>query len=265
MNDLKISHLADDGISYKNEKWRLIEEIPSYAVSNIGRIMRIKSGGSTHIGKILKWCLTHKGYARVHLGLGSKRRTLTKPVHYFVTRYFIGEREPGQEVNHKDGNKLNNKVDNLEYLTNMGNHLHAVGIGLYPHIKLTAELASDIRYLYNTGRYSQNTIGKMYGMSKAEIRRIVENENWIHNANCFPESQMLDAIEKAGCLWSLHSCGTVYDSKGLKETMPYSYYIKITRRPIDIKSRNDKNIFECDTRLEAVQRAFLEIVLGVKK
>jgi len=75
------------------------------------------------------------------------------------------------------------------------------------------------------------------------------------------EPQMLDAIGKTRCLWSLHACGTIYDSEGLKETKPSGYYIKISRRPLEIRRRSDTNVFEGKTHLEAVQRAFLAVVL----
>lgn len=68
------------------------------------------------------------GYKIVCLFIDGKRYYLT--VHYLVALFFIGDRPKDYQVNHKDGNKLNNSVNNLEYVTARENTRHAYDNGL---------------------------------------------------------------------------------------------------------------------------------------
>ena len=101
-----------------------------YEVSDLGRIRRSAPGISTHVGKVLKQDRTARGYMNIKLckkgAMGNKSL-----VHSLVMRSFIGEYPDGKEVNHKDGNKENNSLSNLEYVTGAENVRHALVNGLY--------------------------------------------------------------------------------------------------------------------------------------
>jgi hypothetical protein len=111
------------------ERWR---EVPSasgaYQVSNLGRVRRSRPGPRTRVGLILSQSRDHRGYARVGLWVEGKNSFRT--VHSLVAEAFIGPRPTGLEVNHKDGDKLNNQAENLEYMTRLENEQHAARLGL---------------------------------------------------------------------------------------------------------------------------------------
>lgn len=96
----------------------------NYYISNYGRVFNKKTG------KFLKGSLDKDGYLRVNLAFdeGNKR---SLRVHRLVAIHFIPYRIKGQDdVNHKDGNPLNNNVNNLEWCTKEENNKHAIESGL---------------------------------------------------------------------------------------------------------------------------------------
>lgn len=100
------------------EEWREIDEYKGlYWVSNKGRIKNSK-------GLVRKPHLNSSGYVQVALFKEKKFRNVL--VHRFVAKAFLKNPGGQLEVNHKDGNKLNNCVDNLEWVTKRQNHLHRV-------------------------------------------------------------------------------------------------------------------------------------------
>jgi hypothetical protein len=102
------------------EEWRKIDEFPNYSVSNFGNVMNIKTN------KLLK--LNVKcGYQIVSLVNDVSKKNFR--VHRLVATLFIKNPENKPEVNHKDKNKLNNNVINLEWNTRLENCQHR-SIGL---------------------------------------------------------------------------------------------------------------------------------------
>lgn len=91
-----------------------------YLVSNTGEIKGIKTG------KIRKKNINHEGYYFVGVSLGSRDIKPCIKVHRAVAETFLENVENLPVINHKDGNKLNNNVDNLEFCTYQYNTQHAV-------------------------------------------------------------------------------------------------------------------------------------------
>lgn len=78
-------------------------------------------------GRVLKLALSDRGY--LHLCLYNPKNKNHR-INRLIAQTFIPNPENLPEVNHKDGNKLNNNVDNLEWCTSSENNLHAVRMGL---------------------------------------------------------------------------------------------------------------------------------------
>lgn len=103
------------------ETWLPVaKSIGLYSVSNIGNV-RSHIGMSG--GRILKPSLIGRGYYQVHLNI--KTHVYDRLVHRLVAEAFIGPCPKGKEVNHKNGNRRDNRVENLEYVTHRENLLHA--------------------------------------------------------------------------------------------------------------------------------------------
>lgn len=104
------------------EEWRQVEDFPRYDVSNEGRVRNNKTG------RIMKNQVKSNGYAVLTLRIDKTPHT--QAVHQLVANAFIENERNGCDVNHKDGNKLNNRVDNLEFCTRRENIRHAFSTGL---------------------------------------------------------------------------------------------------------------------------------------
>ena len=83
-------------------------------------------------GCVLKLQLNRKGYPVVRISY--KNRKSSAKIHRMVAIAFIPNQMNLPQVNHKDGNKLNNHIDNLEWTDNLSNMRHAVANGLTRHV-----------------------------------------------------------------------------------------------------------------------------------
>jgi len=183
------------------EVWKEVIDNKYYMVSSKGRVRSLISN------KIIKPYTTKKGYLRIGLyyyeqdierGLdsrGRKRRTLKRYgsdgkhknvlVHQLVLSAFVDKPEWANMVNHKDGDKQNNSLDNLEWSNDSKNMKHAYDIGLQPsrsgeksgHNKLNKEDVCKIRKRVANGE-SDLEISKDYDVTAANIYRIRKGLIW---------------------------------------------------------------------------------------
>lgn len=103
----------------KHEEWKPIPHAPLYYASNLGRIAKIIDGKSHTI----MYTRIQKGYEHVNLTI--KKVRTSRLVHRLVALAFLGEpQNPKMEINHVDGDKLNNVPENLEWTTRSQNIKH---------------------------------------------------------------------------------------------------------------------------------------------
>lgn len=117
------------------EIWKDIEGYEGlYRVSNLGRVLSVRFGPKTNsvpikpAPRIMRQSRSSSGY--LHVQLYKDGESSTKLVHILVARTFIPNPENKREVNHLDGDKSNNCVDNLEWSTRSENQRHAIKMGL---------------------------------------------------------------------------------------------------------------------------------------
>lgn len=122
---------------------------------------------------------TALGYHNVILCKNSNREYAA--VHRLVALHFLPN--PQAEVNHKDGDKLNNNVSNLEWTTRKGNSLHSTRVlgkrrGVQATAaKLTEKQVLEIKHKLDQG-YTQTALGKEYGVTNGAIYRIAHGHSW---------------------------------------------------------------------------------------
>lgn len=99
-----------------------------YEVSDAGAVRRVRAGRGTRAKELVPYS-AGAGYLQVGLRTPGSRKKFY--VHRLVASAFLGGSPPGKpEVNHKDGDKTNNSVDNLEWVSHSENHKHAYLTGL---------------------------------------------------------------------------------------------------------------------------------------
>src|SRR5690606_1955207 len=106
-------------------------------------------------------------------------------VHRLLAMMFLGEWNESLQVNHKDGNKLNNELCNLEMVTILENNKHALKSGLINNrgdrcgtSKLIYADAEFIREIYNSGFCFQKEIAAYFKVGKLAINRIINNHSF---------------------------------------------------------------------------------------
>jgi hypothetical protein len=164
------------------EEWRDIKNyVRLYQVSNFGRVK------SFYYGK--ERILTghpDRGYLRLELSKNGIK--IHRSIHQLVTEAFIPNPLNKPTVNHKDGNKLNNFVWNLEWAThkeqmehaelnNLTNYCKGENVGTS---KLKPDQVLEIRRKYATGKYSLRQLGDEYNVILNTIWKIVNRITWKH-------------------------------------------------------------------------------------
>lgn len=146
------------------EEWKQIPNLP-YEISSLGKIRNLQ-------GKVLKTYIQNSGYEQIKINYQGLH--IHKSIHRLVAEAFIPNPLNRPCVNHIDGNKLNNTVDNLEWCTNSENILHARKTGLNPYNKPT--LGLKLKPRSNSGKQSQY-LGVHWDKSRQRWRACVVLDN----------------------------------------------------------------------------------------
>lgn len=153
-----------------------------YEISNLGNVKSLLTG------KLMKLGITPFGYLRVNLRYANCRKYKSYFVHRLVASAFIPNPKNYKEVNHKDSNRQNNKVTNLEWCTREENIRHSFKFGnasnkglRNPNAKLNLEDVEAIKALAKTNRFYHKKIAKFFRISSSMVDNIVKGNNWSNN------------------------------------------------------------------------------------
>jgi hypothetical protein len=159
----------------KKEIWVDIPDYEGlYKVSNFGNVTSVKRNILLKKRLSFGYVLCKNGKSKDYLA------------HRLVLKSFFGD--SNLDVNHIDGVKNNNNLDNLEYCTKSENILHAIKIGLikkqlgenHSHNKLNNMQVSLIRKLSNKYKIKGRTLSTLFRISTGMVSLIINNKNWSH-------------------------------------------------------------------------------------
>jgi hypothetical protein len=178
----------------KDEVWKPIPGYEGhYEASSNGRLRSVKQDSPT----VLTLNTDRYGYHQIGLYHEGERHYHT--VHRLVAKTFIprdGQEE--LEVNHKDGDKKNNHIANLEWVTRSQNMKHSFEIGIRQppsnyggrgkpskgaengRAKMNAEGVRLSRAIYATRSISQRELGEMFGVCQSVMGKLLRNDKWKH-------------------------------------------------------------------------------------
>lgn len=178
----------ENRVETTGEQWRPVVGYEGlYSISNLGRLRRDTATCAHPAGHILRGFKNTLGYWKYAVCRDGKERCLL--AHRVIAEAWIGPAPtPKHEVNHKDGNKANIELSNLEWMTRKENHEHAIKVlGVKPwsnpprgdahyNVKLTADAIADIQARAGNGRYggpTQDDLARQHGVSRMTICRVL--------------------------------------------------------------------------------------------
>lgn len=172
--------MAEHSLLTTREKWKAIPNAPGYEVSSLGQVrawissrQRLLSAPHLIVSVIEKpRGKRRNGYVRVRLQIKGVRIRFS--LHRLVAEAFILNSGNRPDVNHKDGIKVNNAAENLEWATQKENYDHAIRTGLNTTLgarvrRLTPEQVRIVR----ASKATQKEIAKYFGVSDGTISNVL--------------------------------------------------------------------------------------------
>lgn len=167
-----------------NEEWRDIAG-SSHQISSIGRLKCIRNRIPAYVGKILSPAKGGAGYFHTYININGKQTY--RLIHRLVAEVFLGPCPDNHEVNHINGVKLDNRVENLEYVTSAENQRHAIRICLKVGLsgescnltKLTPDIVRKIRTMVASGM-KQSEVADSLHLKRMNVNYIVRRLTWKH-------------------------------------------------------------------------------------
>lgn len=176
-----------------------IPNIPGYEADEDGNIWSVSSNWRGYGERKISPTLNRDGYLSVRVSVDGKRSN--HPIHKLVCKAFHGENPGGKQVRHIDGNKLNNKPENLAWGSAKDNaadrDFHGTtakgarnGSHTKPENRVRGEYCgasklknddiSEIRQLYESKECSQRELAKKFHVCRSTIELIVHRQTWTH-------------------------------------------------------------------------------------
>lgn len=146
-----------------------------YEVSNLGNVRRKGKANN------LKGRIHRDGYMLLVLCVNCKGKSFQ--VHRLVASAFIVNRKNREQVNHKNGIKSDNRLENLEWATRSENAIHAHKIGLIPRAnnsKISKSDAIDIKLNCGKAGLDRKHFAKKYNISVANVGYIITVKRWVN-------------------------------------------------------------------------------------
>jgi hypothetical protein len=168
-------------------EWREIPGFALYAVSRDGLVQRTVGGSGAQKGLVLKKQSQKGGYVRAYLcktGRTQDDPISPRMIHRLVWEAFVGPIPAGMQINHINGIKTDNRLENLEVVTPKENIWHGIRTGLIkrrgvdnPRAKLSEQDVWDVLRMLASGLYP-TAISRKYGVAATTIRYIQTGQNW---------------------------------------------------------------------------------------
>lgn len=160
-----------------------------YRVSTFGNVKSVpyyRMDGVFQRGKLLSQFPASNGYSYVWIWDGGKRYKYN--VHRLIAKAFLKNPDNKFTVNHINGNKRDNRIENLEWATSKENIAHAwesglskarVGVDVATH-KFTPEQVLEVREIWSKGGITQKALSRKFKMCPMTVCLIVNRKIWSH-------------------------------------------------------------------------------------
>lgn len=160
------------------------DNLNHFEISTYGRLKNTKTR------HIYKPNVLNSGYCSVRTTLGTRDNKVGILIHKAVAYTFLDNPNNLPEVNHKDGNKENNRLDNLEFCTSHENQQHKYDIGLFDVNKIRGEnngasklTWDDVKYIRKhyvpySRQFGSRAMAKKFNVKHVTILSVLHNETW---------------------------------------------------------------------------------------
>jgi len=150
---------------------RTINNFPNYAITKEGKV----------------WSNKHRKFLKPYSGSGYKlvwlwkdNKQFIKSIHRLLLETFVSPCPQGMEACHNNGNKLDNRLENLRWDTRSNNVIDSIKQGTFANSKLTKDDVWKIRALYSTKKYSKRQVARMCNVAYSTTHCVINRKTWKH-------------------------------------------------------------------------------------